>query len=403
MKLTVKQIASITKPGRHSDGRNLYLNVTATGAKSWLFMYKIGNGKRRELGLGSATGNGAAFHLTLTQARLAADAVRAQLARGECPLENKVAAKVSAVTFGELLEELLENETAWKVVDGVSQQAGEWRASLTKHAGKLLPMRAADVTTDVVVSVLKPIWKAIPTTAERIRFRIERVMAKSIARTGEANPARYDGHIEVLVGKRPSTKGQENHAALSFDAIPALIATLLRSTGIAAQALAFVILTAVRTDEARLMRVSEVDFATGLWTIPAERMKAGVQHIVPLSPLALSIVRSCMVEGSDFVFNGKNGALGATALNDKLTDPSKKGGLGFKGVATVHGMRGTFRTWASKQGYSDKACEMCLAHAFGTKTQRAYDHDDTVEQRTVIMQAWADYCRPITAPMAVAA
>lgn len=394
MKLNVKQIASITKPGRHSDGRNLYLNVTATGAKSWLFMWKTGGGKRVEMGLGSATGAGAAFSLTLTQARLKADAARAMLAAGINPLEAKIAAKVSTLTFCQLMEMKIATLKAdWKVsADGTCLNEIEWRSSLTKHAAALLPMQAGKIGTAEVYAVLKPIWPTIRVTAERVRYRIEQVLELAAAkgqRNGMDNAAAYKGYLAEHLGKKRSA-AQAHHAALAYAKVPAFMQRLLTHKGHAAKALAFLTLTAVRTDEARLMKRSEVDFATGLWTIPAERMKAGVKHIVPLSTAALELLAS-MPEliGNDFMFPGAKAgaALGPTALSDKLEE------LGLKGEATVHGMRSAFRDWCGDKlrGYANGDFEACLAHGLDA-TEGAYRRESAVEKRGEIMQAWANYC-----------
>jgi len=392
MKLTAKQIASITKPGRHSDGRNLYLNVTPTGAKSWLFMWKA-DGRRIEMGLGSATGAGAAFSLSLPQARLKADAARMMLAAGINPLEAKIAAKVSTLTFAQVMEMKISTLKAdWKVsADGTCLNEIEWRASLTKHAAALLPMQVGRISTAEVYAVLKPIWPTIRVTAERVRYRIEQVLELAAAkglRAGMENAATYKGYLAEHLGKKRAGKAA-HHAALAYAKVPAFMARLLAHKGMAARALAFLTLTAVRTDEARLMKRAEVDLATGLWTIPAERMKAGVEHIVPLSSAALAVLAALPeVIGNDYMFPGaKAGApLGATALSDKLEE------MGLKGEATVHGMRSAFRDWCGDKlrGFESADFEACLAHGLDA-TEGAYRRQTAVEKRAEIMQAWANY------------
>lgn len=401
--------STVLKAGRHADGNNLYLNVSPSGAMSWLFMY-VQDGRRRELGLGSFTGKGAAFRLTLKDARAKADEIRVALRRGVDPLADRRAAKLSSVLFSALLDDVIAGniggEDGWKVKDGVCGQEIEWRDSLNRHASKLLAMQVAKVTADDVVAVLKPIWKTIPTTAERIRFRIEKVMALAISKgvyTGQ-NPARYDGHIENLVGKRLSTKGQKKQPSLHFSKVPEFM-TKLGRRGNAALAVAFTTLTAVRTDEARLARWSEIDFDAKLWVIPAERMKVqtvndrGGDHVVPLSDAALDVLKALpRVEGNDYLFPGqKDGQpLGETSLNDKITKPAAKGGLNLIGEATMHGMRASFRTWASDRGFNADAAELCLAHVIGTKTTRAYNRDEMLEQRAKLLQAWGDYCTGVS-------
>lgn len=402
MKLTAATVNATLKAGRHSDGRNLYLSVSPTGGKSWLFIWRAENGKQRELGLGSFTGAGSTTALSLKEARLAADMARMQIAAGIDPIEAKVAAKRTTVTFASLMADAItafkgNAKDGWKVVNGVCEQEAEWTRSLTTHAASLMTKQAGRIGDAEVVAVLKPIWFTIPVTAERVRYRIEKIMAVAISRkvcSGE-NPARYEGHIENLVGKRPTKKGQDNHAALHYDAAPALVAKLLASKGTAAKGLAFTILTATRTDEARLARWSEVDLDKGLWTIPAERMKAGVEHIVPLSTTAIDLLVSLgRTVGNDFVFTGQKegSAVGATAFSDKLTDPVKKGGLGLKGQATVHGMRSTFSDWVGDEtSFAKEDREFCLAHGLDA-VEGAYRRASAVKKRRAIMQAWANYC-----------
>lgn len=402
MKLSPSFLETSLSAGRYSDGRNLYLSVSPTGSKSWVFMWAQ-QGRQRELGLGSYTGAGRAVSVSLKQARLAADAVRVQLAAGIDPIAAKRSVVLSATTFGDVMEmEIAKQRVDWKVKDGVCEQEIEWRRSLTTHASGLIRLAVGRVDVNAVLKVLKPIWADIPVTAERVRYRIEKIMDTATAKgmfTGE-NPARYKGHIEVHLGKRPSKKSKgENrkgsHAALHYDAIPGFMAKLLPLKGNASKALAFTTLTAVRTDEARLAQWSEFNLDAGLWVIPAERMKAGVAHVVPLSTTALELLASMpRVAGNPFVFFGKKDGetIGATAMADKLTDPAKKGGMGYAGTATVHGMRSSFRDWVGdKTHFASDDAELCLAHGLDA-TEGAYRRETAVEKRRAIMQAWADYC-----------
>lgn len=385
--LTSALKGSTTLPvGRHADGRGLYLNVAKGGSLSWVYMWKVG-GKRTELGLGSFTGKGATVRLTLADARLAADAVRAEIGKGVDVLAARKAVKVAAapvvvVTFQSVLDiYLAEAAKGWA---GTQEQA--WRGSLAKHAGSLLSMSVADIDTNAVLAVVQPLWPS--KVAKDVRQRIEKVLdvAKLKGHRDGDNPARFKGHLEVVLGRKSAPV--EGHEALPFDAMPAFWERLSGFEGNGAKALAFTILTAVRTDEARLARWEEIDLDAGLWTIPADRMKAGKAHVVPLSTQAIALLGE---RGEGYVFPGQNGVIGPSALRDKLTKPANRGGMGMEGL-TVHGFRATFRTWASKRGYADKVAEMALAHTVGTKVTRAYDRDDTIEARTVLMQAWADFC-----------
>jgi len=413
MKLTTSAINGNLKAGRYSDGRNLYLLVSATGAKSWLFIYRAANGKQRELGLGSFTGAGSAFAVNLADARLAADKARLQLAAGIDPVEAKIAVKRAAlaasVTFAELLDEVIKREKGdgtkrsdWKVVNGVCEQEDQWRASLANHAGRLLTKRVAEIGDDDIIKVLSPIWSTIHVTAERIRVRIATVLDLAIARRLHAgpNPARFDAHIEQLLGKR-DTASKRKQPSLPFAELPAVFRKITGPrAGMAAKALAFTILTAVRTDAARGARWSEIDLAARTWIVPAERNKSdnGDQeagaHIVPLSDAAIAVLESCPRSAlSDFVFFGISGdkPVNEGALRDKLIDAPAKGGLGLAGRASTHGMRATFRTWVSARKLDEKAAELALGHVIGNKVQRAYDRDEMIEARRALLQAWGEY------------
>lgn len=414
MKLTTASINGNLKAGRYSDGRNLYLLVSATGAKSWLFIYRAANGKQRELGLGSFTGKGSAFAVGLVEARLRADAARVSLSHGIDPVEAKIADKraalASSVTFAELLDEVIKREKGdgtkrsdWKVKGGKCAQEDEWRNSLKNHAGSLLTKRASTITTDDVIKVLRPIWTTTHVTAERVRVRIEAVLDLAVARAIHAgpNPARFDAHIEQLLGKR-DTAAKRKQASLPFAELPAVFRKLVGpKNGNAAKALAFATVTAVRTDAARGARWSEIDLKSRTWVVPAERNKSdngdaqNGEHIVPLSDAAVAILESTARSAlSDFVFWGLGGEkpVNEGALRDKLIDPVAKGGLGLGGIATPHGMRATFRTWVSARKLDEKAAELALGHVIGTKVQRAYDRDEMLDARRNLLQAWGEFC-----------
>lgn len=413
MKLQASFINGNLKAGRYSDGRNLYLLVSATGAKSWLFIYRAANGKQRELGLGSFTGAGAAYAVGLSEARLRADAARLSLSQGVDPVEAKIEAKraaaASSVLFSELLDAVIKREKGdgtkrsdWKVKNGKCQNEDDWRSSLKLHASSLLTKRASTITTDDVIKVLSPIWTSTHVTAERVRVRIETVLDLAIARGLHAgpNPARFDAHIEQLLGKR-DTAAKRKQASLPFDELPALFRKLIGPrNGNAAKALAFTILTAVRTDAARGARWSEIDLGRKIWVVPAERNKSDNgdaqdgEHIVPLSDAAVALLSSMPRSGtSDFVFFGISGdkPVNETALRDKLCDAPAKGGLGLAGRATPHGMRATFRTWVSARKLDEKAAELALGHVIGNKVQRAYDRDEMLDARRQLLQTWGEF------------
>ncbi|RWP05069.1 site-specific integrase [Mesorhizobium sp.] len=427
---------------RHADGNNLYLSVADTGSMSWVFMWTI-DGVRREMGLGSFTGAGRACRLSLADARKAAEAIRVNyLAKGLNPLaakrEAKMQAKLANITFEEMAKATVDllkgnpKKGGWKVKDGVCEQADAWLDSLYLHAPKLMGVRAdekkgvkaiagmqvARVTDQDVFAVLKPIWAEIGVTAERVRDRIEKVIETAIGRGiyKGLNPARYPGHVQVHIGLKPSSKGKKNkQPSLAYAKVQGVIEQLLADGRMAAKASVFCTLTATRTDEARLMKWTEINWAEKLWIVPSERMKVltendrGGDHVVPLSDAAIALLRSIHpLVGNDYVFAGtkKGQAVGETALNDMITKNRSRGGLlALQGIATQHGMRASFRTWAKENRFDNDAAELCLAHVVGTKTQQSYDRAEMLEERTKIMRAWGDYCTGVSnvVPLQVAA
>lgn len=427
--IRAKLLASALKankpaPGRYADGRNLYLLVSSTGAKSWVFMWTDKTmGKQRECGLGSYTGAGATVSLTLGAARIKADEVRAQIAAGVDPIAAKIAAQVAHETFADMLETTIKlnkgnpERGGWKVdANGVCGQAEDWRQKIKLHASTLSAMPVLRVGLSDVLKVLAPIWEKTPTTADRVRYIIEQVITKATKQgkfKGE-NPATLES-VEAHLGSKVSTVGQKKQPSLAYAKLPAVIAQLLADARMAAKASVFCTLTATRTDEARLMKRSEIDWAAKLWIVPAARMKVltendrGGDHVVPLSDAAIALLRSVPeTVGNDYVFAGQKAgqAVGETALNDMLTKTRTRGGLlALAGEATQHGMRATFRTWAKDAKFDADAAELCLAHVIGTKTTRSYDRAEMLEERTAIMQAWGNYATGVSnvVPLKVAA
>lgn len=418
--LSNEYIASDLKPGRHYDGGNLCLRVNKAGGKSWSFIWKA-HGVKREVGLGSYTGKGG-VKVTLEMARRAAKRMAIQVYDGANPVADRkqarAAAKAANITFAELLEQVIKNEaTRWKAdAEGNYGNEADWRQALNKDASKLMgrpaangkpavaSMRIARVDEDMVMSVLKPIWTTKCETADRIRYRIKLVIerAKTIGAYPNPNPASKDNVVAHL-GKQPLTTGKKL-PSLAFEKVPGVLVEMGRKH-MSSLASIFCTLTAVRTDECRLAKWTEIDWENRLWVIPSERMKVvkdndrGGDHVVPLSDAAMEILREAFarkLDDNEHLFTGyKVGLpLGTTALNDRLTKSKAKGGLNLLGEATQHGMRASFRTWASRQGFNDNASELCLAHTIGTETTRAYNRDEMLGERAKILQAWGEHCLP---------
>src|SRR6266536_5550614 len=295
------------EPGLHADGLNLYLQVTDTGARSWIFRYGRA-GKTTDLGLGS-------IHTTsLIEARDLAHEARRQLRDGIDPLEARREAKqrrslegAKTITFKAAADQYITAHCdGWNNV----KHAGQWRDTLATYAHPVIgamPVRSID--TGLVMKVLEPLWKAKPETASRLRGRIECVLDWARVRgfrDGE-NPARWRGHLDKLLPRKSKLRKVEHHAALPYPQLPAFLVDVRIQQGIAARALEFCILTATRSAETIGARWSEISLSEKTWIIPSERMKAGAEHRVPLCHRAIAILEAMEpardLEGG-FVFPG---------------------------------------------------------------------------------------------------
>jgi integrase len=241
------------------------------------------------------------------------------------------------------------------------------------------------------VKVLEPIWTEKPETASRVRGRIEAILDWATARgyrQGE-NPARWRGHIENLLPKKSKVRRVEHHAALPYPETAAFMVELRQQDGVAARALEFAILTAARTGEVIGGRWDEIDFAERLWTVPAERMKAGKEHRVPLSDAAMTILQTLReTREGDFIFPGSRG--GRPISNMAMLMLLRRMG---RSDLTAHGFRSSFRDWAAEcTTFPAEVAEMALAHVVGDKVEAAYRRGDLFQKRREIMDAWSKSC-----------
>jgi integrase len=387
-RLNARAVATITAHGRHADGGGLYLSISPNGGRRWVFLYRW-HGKPTEIGFGSAR------DVTLARARELARQARANLAEGVNPKDARKPSE--GTTFGECADRLIEAmRPSWRS----EKHAAQWEMTLRDYAAPLRHLPVDKVSTDDVLSVLKPLWSPKPETASRLRGRIERVLDAAKAkglRTGE-NPARWRGHLDQLLPRRQRlTRG--HHAAMPYADVPAFISDLQSRQATAALALEFAILAAARSGEVLGARWTEFNLVAGVWTVPAPRMKAGREHRVPLSPRALKIMaRAQESRTSEFVFPGEKlgRPLSAMALEMVLRRMKIEG-------ATVHGFRSSFRDWAAERtNFPNEVCEAALAHAIENKAEAAYRRGDLFEKRRKLMDAWAAYCTAPTTGKVVA-
>jgi integrase len=388
-KLTALAVTQAKRRGYYGDGGGLLLQVSAGGAKSWVFRFKEG-GKLREMGLGPL------HTIGLAEARQRAQECRKARLDGRDPIAEGKAARVAAkldaaraMTFKACAERYIGTHKAgWRN----AKHGAQWTATLDTyvypHFGTL-PVQTIDV--GLVLKAVEPIWATKSETANRVRGRIESILDWATARghrQGE-NPARWRGHLENLLPKRSKVRRVEHHAALAYAEIAAFMVELRRQQGIAASALEFAILTAARTGEVIGARWGEINTGERLWTIPAERMKAGKEHRVPLSDAAMAIVeKMAAIRSGDFAFPGAkaNRPLSNMAFLMLLRRMER-------GDLTAHGFRSSFRDWAAERTtFPAEVAEMALAHAVGDKVEAAYRRGDLFLKRRQLADAWARYC-----------
>ena len=377
-RLTARKVTT-AKPGKHSDGGNLYLIVTRTGSRKWVLRFTW-RGRAKEMGLGTPA------TVSLADAREKAATARLKIDQGLNPIDERK--RTSGVpTFGQMADQVREILSA-----GFRNEThkAQWKSSLATYAAPLRAKPVDTVTTDDVLAVLKPIWTTKPETASRLRGRIEKVLDAAKAkgfRQGE-NPALWRSHLDHLLPRR-SKLARGHHAAMPYDEVAAFVAGLRRREALAALTLELCILTAARSGEILRMRWDEVDLDKKIWSVPAHRMKAGREHRVPLSQRATDIlVRLSEGRSADFVFPGqrRDKPLSKMAMEMMLRRMKIEN-------ATVHGFRSSFRDWAGNEtDYPRELIETALAHVIGDKAEQAYRRSDALEKRRQLMEAWAAYC-----------
>ena len=369
--------------GRHGDGNGLYLVVADTGSRKWVLRIQM-NGKRRDIGLGSATKVG------LSEAREAAEDMRRAIRRGDDPVAARKRAKDAMPTFREAAEMVhKEHLPSWKN----EKHAKQWLSTLEAHAfPRLGDLQVNKIDGPMVRDVLADIWLTIPETARRVRQRIGTVLDFAHAkgwREAEA-PLRS---ISRGLPKQPRVR--EHFAALPWREVPDFIAnmaTKLKASDTVLLAIEFLILTAGRSGEVRGATWSEFDLEVGAWSIPADRMKAGRTHRVPLSDRAVEILDQMKAlrrttKTNAFVFEGKK--LGRPLSDMSLTMPIRRASLPI----TVHGFRSSFRDWCAEATSTPREiAEACLAHVVKDAAEAAYARTDHFDKRSILMQSWSSFC-----------
>ncbi|MEG3081322.1 integrase arm-type DNA-binding domain-containing protein [Halomonas sp. 5021] len=406
--LTALEVKRLTQRGLHAVGEvpGLYLQVSKTGTRSWVLRYATGetrlseSGKafmvRRDMGLGSYPG------VTLAQARDKARGVREKLDAGIDPVaerraasQSRRAAELARITFADAAAAVIKIKQA----ESRNQKHGkQWQSTLETYAFPVLgKMAVSDIDLVHIKQVLQPIWETKTETATRVRQRIEAVLSWATVnghRSGD-NPARWKGNLDTILPAPSKVAKVEHHRAMPIDSMPTFWHALEKRTGDAAACLAFTILTGCRSGETRGARWDEIDLASGAWTIPASRMKAGREHRVPLSAPALVLLEA-QPQTRENVFLSPQGKLLSDAAMTALLRRMKEDHR-----ATVHGFRSTFRDWmAERTGTPHEVAEAALAHSIRNSTEAAYRRGDLYAKRARVMDQWAAF---VTAPVPVGA
>lgn len=375
------------------------MQVTVKGkdgdaAKSWIYRYTL-RGRVREMGLGSLSA------ISLQEARARVAECRKQRHDGIDPVdarraerEQSILASARALTFKDAAEKYIAAHRAgWRN----AKHAAQWGSTLATYAYPVfgaLSVQAIDI--NLVLKALEPIWLTKSETANRLRGRIEAVLDWARARKyrqGE-NPAKWRGHLDMLLPKPSNVRAVAHHAALPYGELPDFMTALRAQEGVAARALEYTIITAARTGETLGAKWDEIDMADKVWMLSSERMKGRKEHRVPLSTNALSILdemRRGRIANQEFVFlGGKRGKpLSNMAMTMTLRRMSRTD-------LTVHGFRSAFRDWAAERtNFPREVVEMALAHAVGDKVEAAYRRGDLFDKRRRLMDEWTRFCNGV--------
>jgi integrase len=378
------------------DGGGLWLQITRGEGdhlrRSWTFRYEI-DGKRREMGLG-------ALHtFSLAEARVRARALRQQVADNIDPLEAREAARraqlaeqARTVTFERCAEMYLAlHADGWG-----PDHDHQWRASLQTYVFPVIGRLAVtDIDTAAVMKIIEPIWTSKPTTAGRVRSRVEAILDYASANKfrGNDNPAR---HVAAALPKKSRIAPVQHFAALPWEQMPQFMQELRQLQSTAAKCMEWLILTATRSEEAMGAKWDEIDLKAKTWTIPAERTKARAAHRIPLSKQAIELLDGLPQDGP-FVFGG-NKPLEEMALRRHVLARLRPGANRRRSSVTAHGMRATFKTWAGEStNFARETAEIALAHKIGNQTEQAYERGDKFEKRRRLMEAWSAFLAKPTA------
>ncbi len=376
------EVSRLSGAGLHAVGTvaGLYLAINKNGARSWILRTKVGN-RRTDIGLGSYPA------IALSVARERALEAKEKIRQGIDPIADKRARRsVIEWTFDRCAAEYIAlHRAGWKN----AKHAQQWENTLATYASPEFGSKhVREIGISEVLSAIQPHWLTKNETMVRLRNRIELVLSWAAVKGFRAkeNPAAWRGNLDSVLPKPSKVNKRKAHKALPYTDINRFVSRLALSDGMSAKCLHFLILTATRSNEARGAQWSEIDMQAQTWTIPAERMKAGIGHRIPLSEPAVALLKSLpKFEGNDNVFQGR--------ANKPLSDMSLTLHMRRMEVDAVpHGFRSTFVDWAAERtNYPPELREMALAHKIASQTQAAYQRGDMFDRRRALMDDWAEF------------
>lgn len=388
-RMTDRAVAALKEEGRHAVGGTpgLHLRISA-GHRGWVLRVSIGK-DRRDIGLGPYP------QVSLQDARDKANLLRADIRSGREPVTprahraTQLAETGKEKTFQWCASEYIRSKSVeWKNM----KHRQQWENTLETYAmPQLGRLFVSKIDLPHILACIEPIWGEKNETANRVRGRIESVLDWATVhkyRSGD-NPARFKGHLDKVLPARSRIRTVKHHEALHIDETPAFFKLLGSKNGYAARAFEFLILTAVRSQEALKAEWSEIDLQSRQWTIPAQRMKMREEHRIPLSPQAIDLLKKLPRMGdSPLLFPGTRGQ----PLSDMaLTQFMRRQKL----TAVPHGFRSTFRDWVSERtDFPSEIAEKALAHKIANKVVAAYQRGDMFEKRRKMMDQWANFCAP---------
>lgn len=385
-KLSPRKVAT-AGTGKYEDGGGLRIVVSKAGAKKWVLRFTI-NGKRREMGLGSFP------DVSLEDARSKASISRQLAANGIDPINARRAEPEAVPTFTTCAARYIRaHRRGWKN----AKHARQWVRTLKTYARPIIgSMPVNQIETIDILNIITPIWTKKTETANRVQGRIENILDFAAAHKyrDAMNPARWRGHLDMMLPKPSRVKTVRHHPAMPYDEVSALMVELAENDCISASALQFLILTATRTDETLKAQWDEINLNTAIWTLPASRTKTNRELRVPLCKSALELVQSIpRIDGSPYLFPGaRYGKPLSNMAMLQLMRGMGYGVRGHRGSYVPHGFRSSFRDWASEvSSFPHDIAEMALGHSIKNKVEAAYRRGDLFAKRSKMMQAWAGY------------